>query len=159
MTMETSIDLPLDSDGFLRRACPSCVREFKWLPSAEDAAEPAPAEYFCPYCGGQSASGEWLTEAQSGFIEEEVLEQVLGPSLKELQDSIEGLGRGSGGLISITGHMEVPERTHAKPVFEPDDMKRVDFACHPSEPLKVDEAWTAPIHCLYCGRTDGASTR
>jgi len=119
MTTEMSIDLPLDSDGFLRRACPSCMREFKWLPSPEDAAEPAPAEYFCPYCGGQSASSEWLTEAQSGFIEEEVLEQVLGPSLKELQDSIEGLGRGSGGLISITGHVEVRNESMRSPCSAP----------------------------------------
>ncbi len=29
--------IPLDSDGFLRRECPTCEREFKWQPSeAED---------------------------------------------------------------------------------------------------------------------------
>lgn len=32
---------PLDSDGFLRRECPTCEREFKWLPSCEGEAEQA----------------------------------------------------------------------------------------------------------------------
>ncbi len=53
-----SMSLPLDGDGFLRRECPTCEREFKWLPSPQhgegDAAaasdEPAPERYFCPYC-------------------------------------------------------------------------------------------------------------
>ena len=25
------MEIPLDSDGFLRRECPTCEREFKWL--------------------------------------------------------------------------------------------------------------------------------
>ena len=29
--MEIEIALPLDNDGFLRRECPSCERQFKWF--------------------------------------------------------------------------------------------------------------------------------
>jgi hypothetical protein len=34
---------------------------------------------------------------------------------------------------------------------EEDDMRRVDFSCHPGEPLKVLEHWTKPARCLVCG--------
>ena len=54
VTLEMSI--PLDDDGFLRRACPTCEREFKWLPSTNDEEaidSPEVDHYFCPYCGVQ----------------------------------------------------------------------------------------------------------
>lgn len=28
------MSLPLDKDGFLRRECPNCERQFKWWPSS-----------------------------------------------------------------------------------------------------------------------------
>ena len=31
-TRNIAITLPVDKDGFLRRECPSCKRQFKWLP-------------------------------------------------------------------------------------------------------------------------------
>jgi hypothetical protein len=53
--MSIAMSLPLDKDGFLRRECPHCERQFKWWPTApsEDAPEEArntPEAYFCPYC-------------------------------------------------------------------------------------------------------------
>lgn len=42
--MSFGMTIPLDSDGFLRRECPICEREFKWRPSeaeAEEDVEPA----------------------------------------------------------------------------------------------------------------------
>jgi hypothetical protein len=33
--VQLSMSLPLDGDGFLRRECPTCEREFKWLPSPD----------------------------------------------------------------------------------------------------------------------------
>lgn len=44
------MSVPLDSEGFLRRECPTCEREFKWKPAGEDEeATPAPeGGYFCP---------------------------------------------------------------------------------------------------------------
>src|SRR5207302_1564042 len=43
------ISLPLDDAGFLRRACPSCVREFKWLHSegagSTEPEGPTPSSY------------------------------------------------------------------------------------------------------------------
>jgi hypothetical protein len=38
-----------------------------------------------------------------------------------------------------------------EPLTESDDMIRVDFVCHPTEPVKVLEDWANPVHCLICG--------
>lgn len=50
--IELGMTIPLDSDGFLRRECPSCEREFKWRPSESDAEEAGESTddvgYFCP---------------------------------------------------------------------------------------------------------------
>jgi len=44
-----------------------------------------------------------------------------------------------------------PTRNNRPPLTEPDDMRRIDFACHPAEPVKVLESWSEPPHCLVCG--------
>jgi hypothetical protein len=44
----------------------------------------------------------------------------------------------------------LPERLD--PLTEADDMTRVDFACHPSEPLKVLDDWRKAVRCLICGK-------
>lgn len=44
------------------------------------------------------------------------------------------------------GRAEEPE-----PLTEDDDMTRVDFACHLSEPLKIADDWGQPARCLICG--------
>ncbi len=61
-----SVSLPLDSDEFLRRACPTCEREFKWLASqGDDDPTPAPdGGYFCPYCAIQAPVDAWHTTPQ-----------------------------------------------------------------------------------------------
>ena len=64
--MTLSMAIPVDSDVFLRRECPTCEREFKWLPASEDeesAAGVPDGGYFCPYCGVQAPTGAWFTEA------------------------------------------------------------------------------------------------
>jgi hypothetical protein len=43
----------------------------------------------------------------------------------------------------------VPEEP--APLNEENDMRRVDFGCHPSEPVKVLGDWTGPVHCIVCG--------
>lgn len=156
--IELSVSFPLDSEGFLRRACPVCSREFKWLSVEGDAESLSPEHYFCPYCGTSSAPDEWFTVEQQTYIESAVFEEVLSPSLEELGESLLRLNRSSGGLFQITASVEPPERRQAPPVFEPDDMRQVSFPCHPKEPVKVDEAWRRPVHCLSCGRISDASS-
>jgi hypothetical protein len=37
------------------------------------------------------------------------------------------------------------------PLIEADDMRRVDFACHPTERVEGLDDWAGHVHCLICG--------
>ena len=152
-----SLTFPLDAHGFLRRACPACSLEFKWFSGESKAETPSPAHYFCPYCGISAAPSKWFTREQNAYIKTAMFDEVLGPSLQELEESIQQLNRSSGGPIEISASVEYPERQQAPPVFEPADMKKVVFACHPEDSAKVDEAWCRPVHCLSCGKISDAA--
>ena len=64
--VELAMSIPRDSDGFIRRECPTCERQFKWLPTPDgETGTPMPfGGYFCPYCGVQASANAWLTKAQ-----------------------------------------------------------------------------------------------
>lgn len=146
------MSVPLDSDGFLRRECPTCEREFKWLPSLDQDEGPERVPdggYFCPYCGVQAPTNVWLTQAQQSLAQNMVSTEILGPMLKRFAENVEGLGQKSGGIISASVDYDEPDKID--PLTELDDMKRIDFVCHPSEPLKVLDDWTKQVHCLICG--------
>ena len=148
--LNLSFTLPLDDDGFLRRQCPTCEREFKWLASqpddVEDDSDADDEQYYCPYCGVQA--DEWLTEQQAEDAKAIVMRQVLDPTLDGLKRAAADLNR-SGGLVRADVDFDMPR--------EPDEqteditMRRVEFACHPEEPVKVLDDWTRPVFCLTCG--------
>lgn len=138
---EISVSIPLDNDGFLRRECPTCEREFKWLPS-DNSYEPEPGGYFCPYCQIQADTDHWLTKPQAEYVGAIGLREVAGPLLDDLDRSM----RRMGGSVKRDLPDEPAELT------EDDDMRRVDFACHPDEPVKVLDEWAKPVHCLICGQ-------
>lgn len=147
------MSLPLDSDGFLRRECPTCEREFKWLPTPEgEEPTPAPAGgLFCPYCAVQADSGAWFTKAQIEHATAIAYDEVVAPELEEFKRSVEGINR-SGGLIGIRAEVSI-EGPEPPPELDEtdDDMRRVEFPCHPSEPVKVLDGWDREVHCLVCG--------
>jgi hypothetical protein len=149
------MSVPLDYDGFLRRECPTCEREFKWFPSSDnDDADPTPPPdggYFCPYCAIQAPDGQWHTKAQVELAENMVATQVVGPMLKDFSRHVNSIDRRSGGFLSVSAKYDAPDEM--EPLTEADDMKRVDFACHPGEPVKVLDDWDEPVHCLVCGET------
>lgn len=148
------MSLPLDSDGFLRRECPTCEREFKWLPSSDDGDGGTPSPdggYFCPYCAIQAPDGQWLTKAQVALAQSIVAAQVVGPMLKDFTHDLSNIGRRSGGFLSVRAEFDEPEEM--EPLTELDDMQRVDFACHPGEPVKVLDEWDRNVFCLVCGTT------
>jgi uncharacterized Zn finger protein (UPF0148 family) len=74
-----SVSIPLDSDGFMRRQCPTCEREFKSRPTP-DGEEPVPVPdggYFCPYCGVQAPLGSWFTKAQAELAQAIAVAEVV----------------------------------------------------------------------------------
>jgi len=128
--------IPLDSDGFLRRECPTCEREFKWRPSQEADEEAESADdggYFCPYCGVQVPVDAWLTQAQLTLAQNIAAREIIGP------------------MVSKLGAYEGPDRLG--PLTEADDMTLIVFPCHASEPLKVLDDWRKPVYCLICGKS------
>jgi hypothetical protein len=159
--VQLSMSLPLDSDGFLRRECPTCEREFKWLPSLDpdadedvtetDGAGEAPESYYCPYCAVTAPLDAWLTKAQVAAVDEIVQRELIEPELDKLARRIDRLNRSSGGLIGIEARLERDEPEPAPELDEPNDMRRIDFTCHPAEPVKVLDDWDRPVHCLLCG--------
>jgi hypothetical protein len=158
MSDEISIPmaLPLDEDGFLRRECPTCKREFKCIVAEdEDDATPAPPEgYYCPYCAVQAPPGSWWTKAQVEAVQGLAYREIVSPELDKLKRSVEQLNRGGGGLLGISAKLDVPEDPEEPPMDEtgPDDMRRVDIACHPDDPVKVLERWDRSVHCMVCGQ-------
>jgi hypothetical protein len=144
--VRTSVSVPLDGDGFLRRECPTCEREFKWLHSEDGTAgDIDPAGYYCPYCAVQANDG-WLTKAQVEIAQAAVMRDVVDPMLDKFGRDLQ---RSTSGMFKVnTSRDRSPEPPE---LSEPDDMRRVDFPCHPSEPLKVLDDWAGPVHCLICG--------
>lgn len=153
-----SMTVPLDNDGFLRRACANCEREFKWLPSddasAESAGSPDSGEaviYTCPYCGIQAPASEWATPAQMQLAQAIVMREVVGPQLDEFARDLERTSRRSGGLIKFTARVERDDEKPQPTLTETNDMRRVEFPCHPDEPLKILDDWRGDAFCLVCG--------
>lgn len=148
--MEVSMTLPLD-EGFLRRECPNCERQFKWHSGPtegrpDDVADPP--VYWCPYCGVTAPVDEWWTTEQL----EHAQSTIAGPVMEMVADELSSaLPKQTGGLISITSEIsyEGPETPTA--MHEPADMIVVEPPCHPWEPIKIDDAWSEPLHCLLCG--------
>jgi hypothetical protein len=155
--IQLSMSLPLDSDGFLRRECPTCEREFKWLSSdSDEEAVPVPeGGYFCPYCAIQASADGWWTPAQLELATNIATQQVVKPELEKFARQVKGISRSSGGFVKADVKMDLPPE--ADPLVEVDDMRRVDFPCHPDEPIKVLDSWTGEVHCLICGTPVAAS--
>lgn len=150
--MEFSISIPLDPDGFVRRECPTCHREFKWFDGHTEDTPPGweePDRYFCPYCGTDADDDEWFTAAQQAYVESVLLGHAEDLVREELDDVARGINR-QGGLIrmNVSGGGSAPA---PPPLSEPNDMVGVASPCHPFEPIKVLEGWDQPLHCLVCG--------
>lgn len=161
--VQLSMSLPLDGDGFMRRECPTCEREFKWLPSPDQLEEgngesraaatdaQPPESYYCPYCAVTAPPDAWFTKAQLGVMHDIARRELIDPGLDQLEREIAKLNRTSGGFLGIEARLEREEPEPAPQLDETDDMRRVDFTCHPDEPVKVLDDWDRPVHCLICG--------
>lgn len=151
--MEFSIAVPLDPDGFLRRECPTCHREFKWFNGRVEDTPPEwedPEAYFCPYCGIPADGDSWFTQAQVAYVEQALLGRTTELIQDELNDIVRGVNRQGGPIrMSISG--KEGSAPPPPPLSEPNDMVAVASSCHPFEPIKVVDGWVEPLHCLVCG--------
>jgi hypothetical protein len=90
------VTLPVDDEGMYGRQCPSCDQYFKLKPGTglQDIITSA-----CPYCEYRSDTGDFATDAQIEYAKSVAVNQVLGPSLRELQRSLKELERKSRGSL------------------------------------------------------------
>lgn len=143
--------VPLDNDGFLRRECPNCERQFKQKhsePNTELSTNNDTGSYFCPYCYQPAPENSWWTKEQIEYAQQLAFKEVLEPELQNFQRQIQSLNR-QGDFVRIDSTLaDIPGPTT---LSETNDMFLVTFPCHPEEPLKIDEAWDQDVACLACG--------
>lgn len=142
------VALPLDEDGFLRRECPTCVREFKWFHGATAERPddvPEPESYFCPLCGVPALPDQWFTQRQLEFLQASLFSDAEKEVDHMLKDAIEG-----NEFIKVKSAGRATPKP--LPLAEEADMDIVEPPCHPWEPVKVPEDWEEAIHCLVCGQ-------
>jgi hypothetical protein len=150
--MSTQVSFPLDNDGFLRRECPTCDRQFKWHngPANEEAEQQMTVDaYFCPFCGQAAAVDQWWTAEQVQHIQGVALPAALQTLDDELASAFKGMNS-KHVKFKKTGHLDIPDEPD--PLTEPDDMVIVASPCHGWEPVKVPEDTTSPLYCLICGQ-------
>jgi hypothetical protein len=147
--MEIRVDFPLDVDGFLRRECPNCTKEFKWHHGPtdtrpDDAADPP--RFYCPLCGQRANHDQWFTQDQVHY-QQQVAEFYMHDALND------ELQRAFRGLDNLTYEPGLDSSPAPTTLHEPNDMIIVESPCHPWEPIKVHEgrADSGPLHCLVCG--------
>jgi hypothetical protein len=149
--MEISVQLPLDSDGFLRRECPHCLQQFKWHsgPANEEAERyPNPVTYYCPFCGQPAGPESWWTQEQINYAEGLAAPAVAREMQHELEQAFKRV-KNDYFSIKLTGGFDGPNQPLA--LTEADDMVVVASPCHAYEPVKVPESHRGPFHCLICG--------
>ncbi|HYA41731.1 MAG TPA: hypothetical protein VEF34_10530 [Syntrophobacteraceae bacterium] len=177
--IKMNVPFPLDDEGFFRRECPFCFREFKIKlkedelsdlaqgvsstfmvdsepePSSEDTEDQA-ADFFCPYCGQSSAAGTWWTQEQLAYIQvhtKNIVAKIVNENFIGPLKRNFGQNR-SGGLISIKVTAKELEQTEPWIAPEANDMKVFDLECC-QRSLKIDEAWRGTVHCFFCGFPHG----
>lgn len=145
--IQIPVSVPLDADGFIRRECPTCERELKWLatPDGEEGTPAPEGGYFCPYCAVQAPASAWWTKAQLEAVEAKLHNEAVKPLLDDFGKSLE---QASTSHVRITS--KPMPRANEPQLSESDDMRRIDFGCH-SEPVKVLEDWDGVVHCPLCG--------
>ncbi|HAN72704.1 MAG TPA: hypothetical protein DCQ36_14090 [Actinobacteria bacterium] len=149
MDEEISIPVPLpcDSDGFLRRECPSCEGQFKWLITDDDSSAIPPDQYFCPLCGVAADTNSWFTREQLEFMQSYAAPQIE----RMIQEAVgDAFGRIDAIEFKTARSLEIDSDT-VDALVEPDDMLIAEPPCHPSEPVKVPEERMGVLFCLLCG--------
>lgn len=151
--IRVTISLPLDSDGFMRRECPSCEREFKWFQHDEGDPNAEPAtQYFCPLCGVPADLDSWWTPAQLEYARGSAGD-ALGQAV---EDAVAGLFKGVKGMTYRPNRSFALEVPIPDALIETNDMVIIEPPCHPNEPLKVPEGSTQHVFCLVCGASFAA---
>lgn len=167
-----NISVPLDDDGFFRRECPFCQREFKILLEKKDLTQITQMgidsfmveseeeidledssflepDFNCPYCGQWASSDSWWTQEQLAFIgiiAKNIAAKIVNDNLiKPLKKEF---GSSTSRIISFEGQEMKQQELWISP--EINDMSIFDLPCCQRK-IKVIDDWTSGINCYFCG--------
>lgn len=172
--IEVSVSFPLDDEGFLRRECPFCRKDFKVLFTKEELGSLAQegidsfmiehqekvnldedvqgkAEYFCPYCGQKAPKDSWWTQEQLAYINmfvKNIIARIVNENL--IGPLKRNFGHQSSGPISIS--FKGQEMEQQEPWISPEvnDMDEFDLPCCHRK-IKIEDSNIGCIHCFFCG--------
>ncbi len=115
-----SVSVPLDCDGFLRRECPNCERQFKWRVSDPDPEDHSavPHSYFCPYCGEPASLDSWWTREQLEYGQAMAVAEVVPPKLRQFVRNVDRGNRRNSFISIDIDSTEIPE---PEPLTEPNE--------------------------------------
>ncbi len=167
-----NISLSLDSDGFLRRECPLCKRQYKiaitpdetksiiqkeienylveneFQEKDDDSAEEV--EYWCPYCGETATANSWWTEEQLEYIRIFPYNYMAENVNNLFSDWKRKISRMGSGLISLK--VDFDKMPHKEPWISPetDDMVLYDLTCCKIK-IKLEDKPINMVYCYNCG--------
>jgi len=173
--IKMNLSFPLDDDGFFRRECPFCRKEFKILlekdeltdlaqkgidsfmikPKEEatdlDESGHSETEFICPYCGQWASSDSWWTQEQLaylGIVAKNIMAKMVNENL--IRPLKRTFRRPSSGMVSI--RFEGKEMEQQEPWISPEvnDMEIFDLPCCQRK-IKIEENWSDAIFCFFCG--------
>ena len=179
--IKLELSFPLDDEGFFRRECPLCFREFKILPEpgelvswaqqevesyllteSEEASSEQDAdmeEFTCPYCGQKATRRSWWTQEQLacvGVVAHNIVARMVN---RELIRPLERMSHQfRSGPISLQFQGEEMEQHDPWMSPEPNDMQVFELPCCQRK-IKIAEEWTSAVHCFLCGFPHSAPER
>lgn len=159
-----NLELPQDSQGYVRRECPCCRRQYKTRPSPLDALclqqelalgvmhrngdelSQESGRWLCFYCGKPATPRETLTPEQRTWLEgvsHALAQQVRYEQLAHVTRTI------SDNPLLTFAPVRPPPLPKPLP-REPDDMRRFYLVCC-AEDVKAASGWEQRYHCPRCG--------
>ncbi len=169
--------LPLDSDQFLRRECPLCLRQFK-IETTEanrqslierelhayllqeglevrneevDTTKADESELWCPFCGQTAPRDQWWTQEQIAYIHvfaRNIMAQIINDEfIRPMKRKFSGRRKGP-----ISFKFEGKEMEYQEPWISPesDDMTVYLLPCCDTR-IKIEDNWSQTVYCFQCG--------
>lgn len=170
-----NLSFPLDDDGFFRRECPFCRKEFKILLEKDELVDLAQEgidafmvepkekatdldesgrseiEFICPYCRQRASSDSWWTQEQLayiGIVAKNIIARMVNEHL--IRPLKRTFGRSISGMVSM--QFKSKEMEQQEPWISPEinDMEIFDLPCCQRK-IKLEDDWTGRVHCFFCG--------
>lgn len=165
-----NIPFPLDEEGFFRRQCPYCNREFKVLLEKDelnqlsnnqidsylvesnnennDNEHEEETEYTCPYCGQCAPKEKWWTQEQVDYIHVFLKNIVASLLNNQLIKPLKRTYNKSNSFLRFEGK----EIEQVEPWISPEinDMVVFELPCC-NRKLKIDDSWLDITYCFFCG--------